>query len=33
MVGGIYFIHGYGGVNSVNGMMNNVGYTSDNQLI
>lgn len=33
MLGGIYFINGYGGIESTNGMMIDAGYTSDADLI
>ena len=33
MLGGIYFINGYGGISNVEGMMNDAGYTSNAQLV
>ncbi|WBU89573.1 DUF1266 domain-containing protein [Cellulophaga omnivescoria] len=33
MLGGIYFIHGYGGANSVESMMSNAGYTTNEELV
>ncbi|SNR14209.1 DUF1266 domain-containing protein [Tenacibaculum jejuense] len=33
MLGGIYFLNGYGGVEAVTKMMNDAGYTTDKQLI
>ncbi|WP_299117059.1 DUF1266 domain-containing protein [uncultured Winogradskyella sp.] len=33
MVGGIYFINGYGGTNAVSTMMQSAGYTTNKQLV
>lgn len=33
MLGGIYFIHGYGGSSDVESMMTNAGYSSDEELV
>ncbi|SFW14000.1 DUF1266 domain-containing protein [Cellulophaga fucicola] len=33
MLGGIYFIHGYGGVGDVEAMMSNAGYTTNEELV